>query len=136
MSEPVTYADQSVAELEARRQRLAEQMLAIRAVQPGKISEQFLKVPHKGKSEPVKRGPYYVLTWWENGRTRSRRIKPEDLERTREEVANYARLKALCQEFEQITQALGEAERRQSDSEEALKKGVKPQPKRAKRPGG
>ena len=80
-------------------------MLEIRVARRGKISEQFLKVPHQGKKNPVVRGPYYVLSWWENGRCRSRRIKKDELEQTREELANYGCLEALIDEFEHLTQA-------------------------------
>jgi hypothetical protein len=43
-------------------------MRAIRSMKRAGINEQYLKVPHKGKAEPVLRGPYYVMTWHEQGR--------------------------------------------------------------------
>lgn len=122
-----------VVELDKRRREVAESMLAIRVARRGKISEQFLKVPHKGKKNPVVRGPYYVLSWWENGRCRSRRIKKDALERTREELANYERLEALFEEFEHLTQALGDAEHIEAATNEAVKKRRKSPSSKAKK---
>lgn len=130
MSLAMNLSALSPVELEKRRHELTQQMLGIRSTTRGAVSEQFVPVPHKGKKKPVLRGPYYVLSWWENGKTHSRRIHRDDLERTRQELANYERLKALCQEFEALTQALGQAEREQAASQEAVKKGLKSRPRR------
>ena len=133
MSDAMSTPTKTGAELDRRRREVAEKMLDIRAARRGKISEQFLKVRHKGRKNPVVRGPYYVLSWWENGRCRSRRIKKDELEQTREELANYERLEALCREFEHLTQALGEAERTQAATNEAEKKGPKSPSRRARK---
>ncbi len=46
----------------ARREAITKEMLSIRSMRRGTISEQHLKVTHSGKKEPVECGPYYVLS--------------------------------------------------------------------------
>ena len=54
--------------LEEKRGRVLEQMRAIRSMRPGSVTEQYLKVTHKGKRKPVMRGPYWVYTRKEAGK--------------------------------------------------------------------
>ena len=63
----------SIKELEAQRDSVLEQLRAIRSLERGSISEQYLKGSARGK--PVVRGPYYVVSRHEGGRTVSRRRK-------------------------------------------------------------
>jgi len=55
------------------------------------------------------------------------------LEQTREELANYERLEALFEDFVHLTQALGDAERIEAASNEAVKKGRKSPSSKAKK---
>jgi len=119
--------------LERRREELVEGMLAIGSMCRGTISEQFVKVHHKGKKEPVERGPYYVLSCWKEGRNQSRRIPPDELERTRADLANHERFLGLCREFEEVTEQLGQLTREGSGAAERLKKGLKSRSSRARK---
>jgi len=114
-----------LVKLEARREQIAAEMLQIRSLVRGALTEQFLKVEHQGKDKPVLRGPYYVLSRSDKGRTRSQRIPRQDAGQVRQDVENYKRFEALAQELAELTEQLGELERERSASEEALKKGLK-----------
>lgn len=115
----------TISEVEARRDAILEQMRAIRSMERGSITEQYLKVPHKGKKEPVLRGPYYVISRREGDRTVGYRLKSsEELERARRDVEAHKRFKELCQEFEQLTEHLGKLTRAQNE-EARVKKGRK-----------
>ena len=46
-----------IKEIEKRRKEILREMGGIRSMRRGSINEQFLKVRHKGKKEPVLRGP-------------------------------------------------------------------------------
>jgi len=100
----------SIKELEAQRDSVLEQLRAIRSLERGSISEQYLKGSARGK--PVVRGPYYVVSRHEGGRTVSRRLKTrEELERARQDVAQHKRFIQLCNKLEDLTGRLGELER-------------------------
>jgi hypothetical protein len=114
--------------IEARRQAILEEMNSIRRVVRGTFKEQMLPVPHRGKKQPVLRGPYFLLARWEHGKTRSRRIPLQEVAFVKEGAENYKRLKELCEQFAALTERLGELERQNAASQEAVKKGLKSQP--------
>ena len=109
--------------IEKRRHEIVEEMLAIRTMRTGSVSTQFLKVSHKGKADPVKRGPYFLWQTYKDGKpVRKRLTTQEEVHRYEEEVANGKRFKELCEEFELITLQLGELESKQTAELEILKK--------------
>jgi hypothetical protein len=102
----------TVRQLEQRREQILEQLRQIRSLRRGTINEQYLKVPHKGQAQPVLRGPYYVLSRCLGGKTVSQRLtSPQQVEQARADVTAYHRFVALCREYEQVTEQLGQAER-------------------------
>jgi len=125
-----------VEQLQARREQIVAEMLQIRSVVRGALTEQFLPVPHKGKKQPVMRGPYYVLSRSDKGRTRSCRIGKGQARQVQQDVDNYKHLEALCREFTALTERLGELEREQAASGEALKKGLKSRSNKAGKSSG
>ncbi len=103
----------TVQELESKRDAVLQEMRAIRSMKRGTINEQFLKVHHRGIKEPISRGPYYVLSRHEPraGKTRSKRLTSrEEVEQARKDIAAYQRFVALCREFRELTEILGELE--------------------------
>lgn len=100
-------------ELEAQRDALLAEMKSIRSMKRGTINGQYLDVRHVTLRRPIKRGPYFVLSRYDASRkkTISRRLTtPEELEQTRSDVAAYKRYVALCDDFERLTERLGELE--------------------------
>jgi hypothetical protein len=103
----------TIQELESKRDAVLQEMRSIRSMQRGTINEQFLKVHQRGIKEMKTCGPYYVLSRHEIhiGKTRSRRLtSPEALEKARKDIAAYQRFVALCREFQNLTETLGELE--------------------------
>jgi hypothetical protein len=87
-------------------------MRAIRSMKRATINEQFLKVRHQGKAEPVLRGPYYVLSWHEQGKTIGKRLTTAaEVRQARQDLEAHQRFQRLCQEFVRVTERLGELER-------------------------
>ena len=92
---------------------------AIRSMKRGTINEQYMKVPHKGKEQPVLRGPYYVFSRREGGKTVSERLtSPAALASAKADVAAHKRFVALCKEYEILTEKLGTIERNSVDQAE------------------
>jgi hypothetical protein len=113
-----------------QREEVLSKMAALTTMEPGALSEQMLPVRHKGAKKPVLRGPYYVLSRWENGRSKSRRVKKNELDQVRGDVANYQSFKVLCEQFVELTRQQGELAREEAASEEAVKKGLKSRSKK------
>ncbi len=85
-------------------------MRAIRSMRPGSVTEQYLKVTHKGKRKPVVRGPYWVYTRKEGGKTVGQRLSREDAEQVKKDIEAHRKFVALCKEFETLTMRLGDVE--------------------------
>jgi hypothetical protein len=103
----------TIHDLESKRDLVLQEMRSIRSMQRGTINEQYLKVHHRGVKEAKTCGPYYVLSRHEphSGKTRSRRLtSPEEVEQARKDIAAYQRFVALCREFRELTEILGELE--------------------------
>lgn len=122
----------SVKEIEMKREAILEEMRSIRSMKRGTINEQFLKVPQKGKEEPVLRGPYFVFSRREGGKTVSERLtSPTELEQAERDIAAHKRFVELCKEFEVLTEKLGQIERQGELVRE--KKRRKPSSRRTRR---
>ena len=110
-------------QLEQRRLDLLRQMGNIRGMRRGSVTEQYLKVRHKGQPEPVPRGPYYLWQYWENGKPVRRRLNtPKEVEAARREVAAHREFEDLCAQLVQTLEALGALERGGGAADEAQKK--------------
>jgi hypothetical protein len=101
----------TVRQIEQRREAVLREMGAIRSMRRGTVSEQFLRVPHKGQAQAGRCGPYFVLSRSEGGKTVSRRLTdPQQVAQARADVAAYQRFAALCREYERLTEQLGPLE--------------------------
>lgn len=116
-------------QLQQQRQRVVEQMLSLGSMKRGTLNEQWLRVPQKGQSEPALRGPYYVLSRKEAGKTVSHRIAPDKVERVRQDIARHNRFVELSREFVELSEQMGALE----TQEEALKKTPKSPLKRRRK---
>lgn len=75
----------------------------------GSLNKQYLKVRHKGKEEPVLRGPYFVLTTKERGKTLSRRIrKAGEIKKIRGEVNQFHEFQKISKELIEINEKICE----------------------------
>lgn len=122
----------NLAELQQRRAQILDEIAAIDCVRRGHLSEQFFKSTRDGKT--CRRGPYYVLQRWCQGKNLCERVPADQVEPVRQGVEGYKRFQHLAEEFaavsEQITLWAGRIP--------AVKKKRKPRPTRnsfAKPPG-
>ena len=106
-----------IGKIEVRRREILKEMGEIRSMRKGSVTEQFLRVPQKGK-EPAKRGPYYTYTKKEKAKTVGRRLKAKEVERFKDDVAAFHRFHGLCQEYAELTERLGDIEGTIGEGEE------------------
>jgi hypothetical protein len=120
-----------IKEIDKMRKHILQEMEGIRSMRRGSVNEQFLKVPHKGKKEPVLRGPYYVFSRHEKGKgTKSYRLtSTEDVDKARRDIEAHKRFQELCREYEELTEEFGRLERELGESSP----GKKPRRSRSRR---
>ena len=112
-----------IQRLEKRRDAVLEQIRSIRSMRRGTINKQFLKVRHKGRDKPVSRGPYYVLSRRQEGKTVSQRLtSPGELKQAQNDVEAHKRFVALCKQFEELTERLGQIQRESDELREEKKR--------------
>jgi len=99
-----------IEELQKRREQIIEEIGSIRTMRKGSVTEQFLKVPRKGQKEPVLRGPYFLYSRKEKGKTVGRRLGKEEADRYREQVKAFHKFQALGKEYAEISERLADME--------------------------
>jgi hypothetical protein len=102
---------QSLAELEARRRRLFQEMEELGDFRPGMISTNYRRCGKQNCAcaQPghAGHGPQYLWNTTQNNRSRSQviRLGPE-LQKVEREVANYRRFGELCSELVAVNEQL------------------------------
>lgn len=101
----------TIESIEKRREEIIEEIRNIPSMRRGTINEQYLKVPRKDKESSL-RGPYYVLTRKENGKTVSTRVRSHEFEEIKKETEAYKKFNQLSNEFAAITEELTDKRKR------------------------
>ncbi len=118
-----------IERLEKRRMQIIKEMSSIRTMRKGSVTEQYLKVVRKGEREPALRGPYFLYTRKEKGKTVGRRLTKEEADQFRQQVEAFHRFQALGKEYAEISERLAavteasgwEKKRRRSPSNKTKK---------------
>ena len=95
-----------VSELYQQRKALLEQMDQIQSMVPGSLSQQYFIRTRQGKQ--VRLGPYYKLQLWCQGKNLTRYVRAEAVPALRQAIANHERFEGLCQQFVDLTVAMGQ----------------------------
>ena len=124
-----------LSELEARRDRLREALGALGDLRPGTLVERFRKCGkptcHCAREGDPGHGPVWTLVFRVRGKSKTRVIPPEAVERTRAQMAEYQRLRALTAELIEVSEGLCHARLAAGrDADEAAKKGASRRPSR------
>jgi len=89
------------AQLEAQIAKLKRELLRLGDLRPGTLSEQYNVCGKAGcacKADPPRRhGPYHQLSFTWQGRSRTQFVRREHLRTVRQQLRNYARLRALVE---------------------------------------
>jgi len=79
-----------------KRQRLLQDMQAIDRLRRGSLSQQFFKA---APGQTARRGPYFVLQGFFQGKKFSERVPAERAPQVQAEVDNYRRFQTLAEEY-------------------------------------
>ncbi|HOU55166.1 MAG TPA: hypothetical protein PLQ97_14650 [Myxococcota bacterium] len=103
--------------LRERRKALLRQMDRIGDLRPGSLVEMYRKCgkPNCRCARPGERGhgPTFILTRKKGGKTVTRAIPDDAVQRTREQLAEYRRFQEVVREFVEVSEAICDAELRE-----------------------
>lgn len=110
--------------LSARRDELRRQLAAIGDLRPGSLVQNYRRCgrPECFCADKQQRGhgPYWLLTWSVNGKTRSRSIPAEQVAATQAQIAECQRLRRLVADLIAVSEEVCQAQLKPSTS--AVKK--------------
>lgn len=115
--------------LEKRRDEIRAELASIGDLRPGSLAARYRKCGkpncHCAREEGGGHGPSWSLTRQVGGKTVTRIIPPSAVTQTKEQIAEYRRLRQLTQELVEVSEGLCEAKlATTAASEEAVKKGA------------
>ena len=86
-----------------RIERIKNDLQALDELRPGSLSEQYNVCGVAGcqckASPPKKHGPYYQLSFTRKGKSTSRFVRREEVAVVRRQLKNYAKLRALVDDW-------------------------------------
>ena len=103
---------------EQQVQKIIKQLVALGAMLPGSLSEQWnvcgtAGCKCKDQQNPTRHGPYYQLSFSVKGRSSTLFLRPEEVLEARRRIRNYQRFKQLVMA---LTQAYVDLARKQKQS--------------------
>ena len=108
-----------IKKIEAKRARILDEMKNIHSMRRGTVNEQYFQKKLKNKPTTATQGPYYVFTRSVGGQTKSCRLKKgAEVEQAKKDVLAHKKFCALCQQFEELTERLGQLQRLSQPSEQ------------------
>ena len=116
----------SLSELIVRRENIKAQLVELGDLRPGSLQDRFRKCgkPNCRCARPGEQGhgPSWSLTHGEKGKTVTRIIPAALVPQTREQLAEYQRLRGLTQELVTVSEQICDARIRDDKPEEGSKK--------------
>lgn len=98
--------------LAAKIEDLKRQLAALGEMRPGSLSTQYNVCGSPGcrcKALPPKRhGPYYQVSYTRKGKSGTRFVRKEDLPSIRQQLKNYARMRALVDRWIELATKLSD----------------------------
>lgn len=99
---PIMGDDRSSA-LRRRIEQIKGELVALGQLRPGTLTQQYNVCGTPGcrckADPPEKHGPYYQLSYTWQGKSRSESVLPREVERVREQLRNYQRLRSLLEDW-------------------------------------
>lgn len=138
----MSVRDESIPKLRQRRDQLRADLAAVGDMRPGSLVARYRRCGKPNcrcaRAGDRGHGPSFSLTHAVNGKTVTKIIPREAVDRTRQHIAECQRFRVLAQEVVAASERLCDAELRQTDgpgSKETAKKGAsKPRSRSKSRP--
>jgi hypothetical protein len=96
-------SEDPAAVLRERIERIKAAIAALGPLRPGTLTQQYNVCGTPGcrcKEDPAQRhGPYHQLSYTWRGRSRSEFVREQEIQQVQEQLRNYARLRALINEW-------------------------------------
>ncbi|MGK5088534.1 DUF6788 family protein [Bdellovibrionota bacterium FG-2] len=102
-------------QLETQIRKVKTELMKIRDMRPGSLSEQYSACQKQGCKcvdpvTPQKHGPFYQLSYTHRGKSTTQFVRPQFVTKVRDQLANYKRFKSLTEEWVALALALARAE--------------------------
>jgi hypothetical protein len=98
--------------LVAKIEDVKRQLAALGEMRPGSLSTQYNVCGSPGcrckASPPKKHGPYYQVSYTRKGKSGTRFVRREDLSSIRQQLKNYARMRALVDRWIELATKLSD----------------------------
>ncbi len=105
------------APLQTRSSKILEQIAMIGPMRKGSVTQQFFKTKNKDGSTG-RRGPYPLYSCKKKGKTVSKRIAKDRVDRYAEQIRRFRQFEELIGELVEVSEELADAE----VAQEAIKK--------------
>lgn len=107
----------TIQHLQQRRAQIKAELLALGAIHPGSISEQYNVCGTPGcrckdPKHPEKHGPYYHLSYTWRGRSSTRFVRRSRVQVLRTKIGNYKRFRELTAQWVDTEMAMEALERK------------------------
>jgi hypothetical protein len=127
----------SISELEARRELLKHQLSSLGDLRPGSLVERYRKCGkpncHCAQPDDAGHGPSWSLTHDVKGTTMTKVIPEALVPQTREQIAEYQRLRGLTRDLVDVSEKICEARIGDRRAEDDSKKNVTRRPTGSRR---
>ena len=102
--------ERSISQLERRIAAIKKRLTALGELRPGSLSMQYNVCGNAScackASPPQKHGPYPQLSFTRKGRSTTRFVRSEDIPQVKKQIQNYATLRALVDEWIELSTEL------------------------------
>jgi hypothetical protein len=102
--------ERSISQLERRIVTIKKRLMALEELRPGSLSMQYNVCGNAScackASPPQKHGPYAQLSFTRKGRSTTRFVRREEIARVKKQIQSYATLRALVDEWIELSTEL------------------------------
>lgn len=101
--------------------KIKQELFELGEMRPGSLSQQYNVCGNpqcrcKDAKNPRKHGPYYQLSYYRHGKSKSEYVKVEMLSQVKQQIKNYKRFVKLTEEWIDLSLELAQIQKAEFDS--------------------